>query len=75
MLKVKGSMVYWFLDDLCFVLVRRVRLKKYEKSSGRAQFVTDHSVAGPHQPEPASLVRLGMRTSKDLPAATGVFVR
>lgn len=63
MLKVNGSIVYWLFDDLWRVFVRKVKLKKYEKRRGSAQFVTDHSVAGPHQPEPASLVRLGKRTS------------
>ena len=50
MLKIRGSAGYWLSDDLRDVFVRRVKLKKYEKTRGSTQLVSDQSVAGAHQP-------------------------
>ena len=63
MLKMRGSAGYWRSDDLREVFERRVRLKKYEKTSGSTQLVRDQSVAGAHHSAVRSAHPLGPRTS------------
>lgn len=59
MLKIRGSAGYWRSSDLREVFERRVRLKKYEKKSGRTQLVSDQRVAGAHQSAVRSAQPLG----------------
>lgn len=62
MLKMRGSAGYWRSSDRRAVFERRVRLKKYEKTSGNTQLVRDQRVAGAHHSAVKSAHPLGPRT-------------